>query len=123
METQTKGPTPWYWEEDAKESFAGGKVIFRTLCYRSEFGPVQVGFNGVVGAPGRTDANAAFVVRACNAHEEMVEALTLLKEAVNVMADEEHCLHDEVLRNLDAVPWGRLNEIARAALAKARGEA
>lgn len=62
---------------------------------------------------GQAEANAAFIVRACNSHAELLEALeTLLKQydiLLDELTEEEFSGYPEVIA-------------ARAALAKAKGE-
>ena len=74
---------------------------------------------GLVRAQGRTivvvretgnqdiDANAEFIVRACNAHEDLLAALKEIERS---------------LANHPTFAWHNIVEIARAAIAKAEGE-
>lgn len=59
--------------------------------------------------------HAAFIVRACNAHKELVEALNLAQDAMNYAL--EKCVDQN-----DAKDIRYALNIAYAALAKAKGE-
>ena len=60
------------------------------------------------------EANAAFIVRCCNSHDQLVKALELTKDNLSRLIAAKHS--DEVLMS----PWLKVVKIA---LAAARGEA
>jgi hypothetical protein len=95
-------PTPW-------EQFAGcGPAIFKAGVTQQIASTARLGPDPQVHAV--DEANAAFIVTACNAHDELVAALRMMEEhfAWHVEHDTHH---DSDLIML---------QVARAALAKAK---
>lgn len=69
-------------------------------------------------------ANAAFIVRACNAHEELVAALELQDKATTTLvADGEKGVYQMVISFSSMHRLHEAYEKRTAALAKARGQA
>ncbi len=102
-------PTPWTLDTH-KYTDDGNKC--RTFVIHGKdyaIGRIQGPF-AVIGKDAEKEANAAFIVRACNAHDELVRALETAETYFNEYAAETpasaHTLHH-----------------VRAALAKAKGEA
>lgn len=67
-----------------------------------------------------TRANAALIVRAVNAHEDLVNALTELLNAEKETDEYPVSSHEELIRLNQR--WKKALEAAHAALAKAKGE-
>lgn len=93
-------PTPWDWKRpyegsygDAWISASGGERI--AVCGELR----KPTIHGFIGQPDYTEveANAAFIVRACNAHEELVRALHLAR---NYVLDATH--FREHIKQIDA---------------------
>ena len=84
-------PTPW--------AVADGPEIYSVPAYRSV---------AMALADGNEDANAAFIVRACNSFDDLVAALSF---NVSICANTCH--------QVDRQTAGEMYEMARAALAKA----
>ncbi len=63
-----------------------------------------------------TDADAAFIVRACNAHDELVDATDKLAEFLAGVLKQDGFQHDKAMLALTLI------DRADAALAKAKGE-
>lgn len=73
-------PTPW-WVEDIRLS-----VVSRAIRWSAEIPTAVAYVPDFVTSPEAHEAmaNAAFIVRACNAHEQLVEACTTLSRAFPV---------------------------------------
>jgi hypothetical protein len=100
--------TPWRVERGVIVAGSEDDYVCDTACYRKS---------------SENEANAAFIVRAVNAHDEMVEALTAgeaaLVEAISRLEDACTELHDEDYND----PFlNHALETMRVALSKARGE-
>ena len=98
MENHT--PTPWIVSEDGATIKSKWITSFGTPIMVAELSGYIIG-NRV------QKANAEFIVRAVNAHEELVEALTLVFHQAE---------------NFEQKAFDMWLEDARAALAKAKGE-
>ena len=100
METETAKHTPGPWEiRDNQEIIVregGGTVRLIAQCHAGH-------------SPERS-ANAAYIVRACNSHEELLQALKVLLDHT-----EEQYPHFESIRGIND------KEKARAAIANAEG--
>ena len=112
-------PGPWRLE-DWVDAGNGARVM------AADGGPVcrvdgATAWAGVAGTGVRTsrerDANAAFIVQACNSHDELLEALEEL-----VRINEEHNAAVEAVTGRPLNWKDTYLERARAALARARGE-
>ena len=97
-------PTPW-------------RRVENIVC-----GPSDGYTDNIAACAHRIDAdqitNAAFIARACNAHDDLVAALVRLLRATE--ADVEQCPEMDVLTAFETN--SQAIQQARAALAKARGE-
>ncbi len=106
METGKHTPTPWKLSESGDETFqmieGGGNAVYVALTQ-----------NVKIGSP---IANAKFIVRACNSHEELVNLAHLYKLIISQVPDiHERCsIKVEKARELETV--------TRSVLAKAEGE-
>ncbi len=118
-------PTPWKQHADVVYS-PGGKA---TICAVSnprgskyiehvEVNPYDEGWAEAM-------ANAAFIVKAANCHDDLHEALTLLLSALErTAANFRHAVRGRPVRDMaETLAEGRrAEEKARAALAKAEGK-
>ena len=110
MTHETHTPLPWVYDETCHAIWSDEKGVFDSLD--ELHGDVEL----VMVCEGLKNPNdAAFIVRACNAHDELVAALENLREDFRMLQSGEWKPNeDSVQASLD---------IANAALAKARGEA
>jgi len=108
MSTPTHTPGPWVNDEGLHNMMEfriyspTGRVIARLQDFTTFREDVE-----------EAEANAAFIVRACNAHEELVKALETLLERANGL--DQSATHDG-LSNCNAITK------ARIAIAKAKAE-
>lgn len=91
-------PTPWNVNQ--------GRITADGVTVATSYAPSNATVNSIA----LRDANAAFIVRACNAHDELVEILERARGVVQMVDDAEGGQID-LLSAIDA------------RLAKARGEA
>lgn len=68
-------PTPWTIGEFQENSFINQR-------------PINPAIGAVYGDKNETLVNAAFIVRACNAHDALVEALELVKDKFQCFDDD-----------------------------------
>lgn len=99
---QKHTPTPWAKTESFQIVKPQGNTALELadICY--------------VGDEAVAEANAEFIVRACNAHDELVEALQKCLESA-------HAADSNVLHSFGSLVKA-IQHYARPALAKARGE-
>lgn len=119
MMTQKHTPTPWNSFDGGLDSFGIFSSVNKrigSIFYSKRQAGVCEGYE-------QAEANAAFIVRACNAHDGLVGALSVVKRGIiGVLCDpdDKPCFQgsDGDRAEIQAV----LDTIDRA-LAKARGEA
>jgi hypothetical protein len=81
-------PTPWQYDEDALHVFVNGSGVEGDGAVICEVWP---GFGS--GESKEREANAAFIVRACNAHDDLVAALRGLVNAdVDRLSDQAYAI-------------------------------
>lgn len=80
-------PGPWS-AKDSVNVYHEGRHIADCGCH-TEGVPLHIGLENA--------ANAAFIVRACNAHDELVEALTLCLSALDEYAGRSGALEERRL--------------------------
>lgn len=96
-------PTPWELTPHGR-----GWLIDTRGAYR--YGPIAIIGDDSEGIDSEMrNYNAAFIVRAVNAHEDLVEALNYMLNAINILGGD--------CPQLFVIP----EQVARAALATARG--
>ncbi len=103
-------PTPWGFERSGPgtiEITATQEGHAHLSCIAEVLGPVEL----------NAEANADFIVRACNAHEDLLEALRGYESLLAECWDE---LPGLVSGGPDAV--NAVADVGRAAIAKAEGE-
>lgn len=116
------GPSGWRMTEEYNQPFGIyelGKPNLITGCFKDVKGGIEV-----------TEANAAFIVRACNSHYELLEALKICRETIRDYHEYQHSGDpwEEDARAMGEMDIdylkndGRLQKID-AAIAKATGEA
>lgn len=109
-------PTPWYVSKL-------DKVSINADCGSDGLIPVMIPplADDFIGHPSRFEnqfeANAAFIVKACNAHDELVKALSEAQQYLHDM------LYAGVLENDGSHNLHIINTTIAQALAKAKGEA
>lgn len=72
-------PTPWKIAKEGDDVFADGDI---TICTHDG----QRSICDIIGTTVLDELNAAFVVHACNAYEELVVALKAAEEQLNVLS-------------------------------------
>ena len=116
METKHMN-TPWYAYHDTNR----GPISEIYNCeltkdpdgiYHVPHGTSLIAQVANVGDTATHKANAAFIVKACNAHEELMEALQQIFE---------HAYDDDTPTDQICADFDDMREIARAALKKAEG--
>jgi type IV secretory pathway VirB10-like protein len=113
-ETQKHTPTPWRASKARKSSNFGAYVAFvQTVDPASVLAKVS---GGPTDDREVAEANAAFIVRAVNAHDDLVKALGELADAIeeDQSSDPDMPSHGDTALRLE-----RAVEGARAALSKA----
>lgn len=86
MSTSQHTPTPWNYDADKHHIVSNSKFLVARMEGKL-FGP----------------ANAAFIVRACNSHEALVEALEAMEKACDEWAA-------EFTQKKRAMNWGIVND-------------
>jgi hypothetical protein len=72
-------PTPWFTQRDSWSTvYIEARIRPGTLQEIAACGPTENGSD-------EQEANAAFIVRACNAHEQLVDALRQGRVAIDVL--------------------------------------
>lgn len=105
MNTATHTPTPWNVTRDENDA--------RALIRDGNF--MRVAECGRAFVPGIAEANAAFIVRACNAHDELVATLKFAKESIVQNRTLDEARNDRALNEAMVAVENRIS----AALAKA----
>jgi hypothetical protein len=118
MDKTTHTPGPWHSNKSAVYWSPAGKTVadgYRPIasCHDELHGRMT----GVDTYP-EDCANAAYIARACNSHDDLVEAL----EPLVVWAEHERREHRAKGEENEEAFMGNLVDAARAAIAKARGE-
>lgn len=104
--TEEHTPTPWMWDSDLVKDDPFGRIRYRVVANGETI--TQLYYSSYAGGPTNAEANAAFIVKACNHHEELVRALQFYAEGS----------HYKEGRGWDSQPTVEDGEVARAALAK-----
>jgi hypothetical protein len=105
MKTVTHTPLPWRLRMN-DSGMCNGVAVSATVLPPEPFtGPY-------IAEVGSSRANAEFIVRACNSHEELLAALKALTVA---------CVSADSIEELPPEIDGSLIDAARAAIAKAEG--
>lgn len=104
MTKQSHTPTPWHTQRG--EIVGNGDLVASTVFHGQELNALD-------------EANAAFIVRACNAHDELVDMAELLVRTLDYHISRDQKNGDEEGARLKMVTRNQVQIV----LAKARGEA
>lgn len=109
-------PTPWTIGQYQREIDANGEEVLVTGIYSTAEGVKVAKMEVWTGEEYReeSDANAEFVVRACNAHEELVGALHMILDG-NTMAGRENWTHADVIQEHYKIARKALTTIEKGA--------
>ena len=95
-------PTPWKWIEGSDGEFSiEAENDAKTLAMSIE-----------------KETDAAFIVLACNAHEELVELAKMVKETLGLIP----AFGDDLGEQISKAELGVLVNLAKKAIAKAKGK-
>lgn len=104
MKEQKPTATPWFVQLDFDQEFSrsthiatsgGDRIATVTAYLLASNDPVLLAEHSKINSPEVRDANASFIVRACNAHQALVDALKNFTEGRNnakAMTDAEAAL-------------------------------
>ncbi len=110
---KTHTALPWVVEDDERTHICriSGDETIEVVGYNVSGEREVIGCEGILGGP-EGEANAAFIVRACNSHYQLVSAL---REAIEELWDRDHS-------SMDRIQFERANASLFAALSHAGGE-